>query len=97
MQRFGLDSVNNLESAIQALANATRHSQASKVTVMLKSEEEQVTLVIEDDGTGFDSEKIVKGMGLDSMQERLTAVNGKLEVSSLKPKGTHITATVGRA
>lgn len=81
----------------EALANIVRHSQASKVTVMLKSEDGQVTLAIEDNGTGFDSEKIVKGVGLDSMQERLAAMNGKLGISSQEAKGTRIVATVRSA
>ncbi len=78
----------------EALANVARHSQASKVVITLEAEQEQATLGIKDDGIGLDMEKIVMGVGLDSMQERLAAVNGKLEVSSRKPKGTRITATV---
>ena len=78
----------------EALANVARHSQASWVAVNLESVNGFVKLGIEDNGTGFDSENIARGVGLDSMQERLTAVNGKLEVSSRKPKGTRVTATV---
>ena len=78
----------------EALANVARHSQASWVAVNLESVNGFVKLGIEDNGTGFDSENIARGVGLDSMQERLAAVNGKLEVSSRKPKGTRVTATV---
>jgi len=78
----------------EALANVARHSQASWAAVTLKSENGFVKLGIEDNGTGFDSENIARGVGLDSMQERLAAVNGKLEVSSRKPKGTRVTATL---
>lgn len=78
----------------EALANVARHSQASWVAVNLESVNGFVKLGIEDNGTGFDSENIARGVGLDSMQERLAAVSGKLEVSSRKPKGTRVTATV---
>jgi len=81
----------------EALANAARHSQASKVKITLKSEGTQVTLIIEDNGIGFDSENIIKGVGLDSMQERLAAINGDLEVSGQEDKGTRVTATVRSA
>ena len=81
----------------EALANVARHSQASRVMVTLKSENEFVKLRIEDNGTGFDAEKIIKGVGLDSMQERLAGMNGKLEVSSQETKGTRITAMVRSA
>ena len=81
----------------EALANVARHSQANKIAVTLKSENGLVTLGIEDNGTGFDVEKIVKGVGLDSMQERLTEMNGNLEISSQESKGTRVTATVRSA
>jgi NarL family two-component system sensor histidine kinase LiaS len=81
----------------EALANVARHSRASKVTISLNSGNNRVILEIEDDGMGFDVEKIARGVGLDSMQERLAAVNGRLEVASWKPKGTRITATVRSA
>jgi signal transduction histidine kinase len=81
----------------EALANVARHSQANKVWVRLSSENDHVVLTVEDNGTGYDAERIVKGIGLDSMRERLTTVNGKLEVSSLKSQGTSVTATVRRS
>ena len=81
----------------EALANVTRHSQANKVWVRLRSENDHVALTIEDNGTGYDAERIVKGVGLDSMKERLAAVSGSLEVSSLQSQGTKVTAIVRRS
>ena len=81
----------------EALANVTRHSQANKVWVRLRSENDHVALTIEDNGTGYDAERIVKGVGLDSMKERLAAVNGSLEVSSLQSQGTKVIAIVRRS
>jgi len=78
----------------EALANVARHSQTSAVQVKLKSDGGEVALIIEDNGIGFDANKIEKGVGLDSMQERLVAMNGNLEISSQESKGTCITATV---
>jgi signal transduction histidine kinase len=96
-------SVNsNIEQALfrvlqEALANVARHSEAGRVMVALKSENDQVTLMIEDDGIGFDAKRIAKGVGLDSMRERLAAVNGELQVSSLQSQGTRVTAIVRRS
>jgi len=81
----------------EALANVARHSKADKVMVELKSDENAVTLTIEDNGIGFNTEQIAKGIGLDSMQERLIAVNGKIDVVSEKSKGTHVIAKVRRS
>jgi NarL family two-component system sensor histidine kinase LiaS len=81
----------------EALANVARHSRADKVRVSLRSENDQVVLTIEDNGVGYDAERIVKGVGLDSMKERLAAVGGSLQVSSRQSQGTCITATVRRS
>lgn len=80
----------------EALANVARHSLANKVWVTLKSENDHVTLMIKDNGIGYDAERITKGIGLDSMKERLAAVHGTLETASLQAHGTIVTATVKR-
>jgi signal transduction histidine kinase len=81
----------------EALANVARHSQADKVSVNLKSENGEVKLVVEDNGVGFDEASVTKGVGLDSMKERLGAVNGTLEFSSRRPQGTRVIATVRKS
>lgn len=81
----------------EALANVARHSKADEVTVELSSDENTVTLSIADNGVGFDSKQIAKGIGLDSMQERLIAVNGKVEIVSERSKGTRVIAKVRRS
>lgn len=81
----------------EALANVRRHSQASKARVTLQPENEHVTLVVQDNGVGYDPEQIARGIGLDSMRERLAAVNGMLEISSLPSRGTCVTARVRRS
>jgi signal transduction histidine kinase len=83
--------------AQESLANVARHSKATKVSVTLANENDEVKLTIEDNGMGFDPDNAVKGVGLDSMSERLEAVGGHLEVSSQKTKGTRMTATVRRS
>ena len=94
----------NIEQALfrvlqEALANVARHNKASKVMVTLKSDNGDVKLIIEDNGIGFDAAQITKGIGLDSMKERLAAVNGALEVStrSVQSHGTRVVAFVRRS
>ena len=78
----------------EALANVARHSKADQVTINLVSEKDAFALSIEDNGIGFDAKKMVKGIGLDSMQERLIAVNGKVDIESARSKGTRVIAKV---
>lgn len=82
--------------AQEALANVARHSKAQHVSVELVRQGDDVALVIADDGTGFDLSRVEKGVGLDSMRERLEAIGGQLDISSRTSSGTKITATVRR-
>jgi signal transduction histidine kinase len=98
----GVSVNSNIEQALfrvlqEALSNIARHSKASKVMVTLNSGNDHVQLVIEDNGIGYDAERVTKGIGLDSMRERLAAVNGELQISSLKSHGTRVVATVRRS
>jgi NarL family two-component system sensor histidine kinase LiaS len=83
--------------AQEALANVARHSRASQVLVELAQQGEEIALVVEDDGAGFETDRVEKGIGLDSMRERLEAVGGRLDISSQRSRGTKITAVVRRS
>jgi signal transduction histidine kinase len=81
----------------EALANVARHSNARHVTVELADQDDEIILRLEDDGVGFDLSQVEKGVGLDSMRERLETVGGHLNVSSGTSSGTRIVAAVRRS
>jgi signal transduction histidine kinase len=81
----------------EALANVARHSHATKVKVELIDEDPELLLCIADNGEGFDMERGQRGVGLQSMHERLAQIGGSLHVSSEKHTGTQITARLRRA
>lgn len=78
----------------EALHNVAKHSGAKKVVVEMRADVEAVTLAIADDGVGFDAEhaRLVPGLGLISMRERMHLVGGELEISSTVRRGTRIVA-----
>jgi NarL family two-component system sensor histidine kinase LiaS len=79
--------------AQEALANVTRHSRATKVTVQLVYEKDAIMLTIVDNGQGFDPDKLKKkGLGLSSMQERMAVIGGSLQLFSQPGAGTRIVA-----
>ncbi len=83
--------------AQEAIRNVVRHSQARHLDVRLRRDGKQAVLEISDDGHGFDvarAEQRRPGMGLFSMRERVTLVNGRLDVRSRPGDGTTIVATV---
>jgi len=81
----------------EALANVARHSKADKVIVELSHEDNAIILTVEDNGVGFDLGRVEKGVGLDSMRERLEAIGGQLEISCQKSSGTRIRARARRS
>lgn len=82
----------------EALTNAAKHAGSRTVTVRLRRTAEDVTAAVSDDGLGFDVEDVMRsrerGLGLFGMQERLTLVQGRLEINSTRGQGTRIRATV---
>jgi signal transduction histidine kinase len=76
----------------EALANVARHSHASAVTVALELASDAATLTIADNGCGFDLGTMSRGVGLESMRERLEALGGRLRIESKPGAGTTIEA-----
>jgi signal transduction histidine kinase len=81
--------------AQEALNNVVKHARASRVCLILSHEAGEVTLVVRDDGTGFDPAGSYPGhLGLQSMQERLTQLGGRLTISSGPDTGTAVEAVL---
>lgn len=80
----------------EALNNAIRHSGERHFDVTLRGGHDDIQLEIEDYGVGFDSDAALRshGLGLISMRERLTLINGELSIDSQPGIGTTIRARV---
>jgi signal transduction histidine kinase len=86
--------------AQEAISNIIKHSGASSVSISLTRSEKQVSLLIEDNGRGFDAslEGAGKvnggGFGLQSIRERVSIVGGELTVRSAPGQGTLLEVSV---
>jgi signal transduction histidine kinase len=80
----------------EALVNIAKHAKASRVGVVLEAHSDQLTVIVEDDGKGFeaDRERGVKGgtkrLGLLGMRERASLIGGDLEIESAPGNGTTV-------
>ena len=86
----------------ESLNNAAKHAEASRVWVTLQSVESEsaLSILVRDDGCGFDPEDITNGLGLNQMRERVAAAGGTLQLRSQSGKGTTVKALLpisGRA
>jgi signal transduction histidine kinase len=82
--------------AQEALNNALRHAEATKVAVSIRAESGYVQLEVVDNGGGFEVDAAAGsgGIGLQSMRERAQSIGGSLEVWSQPGEGTCVTARV---
>jgi PAS domain S-box-containing protein len=83
----------------EALSNAGKHSNASRVGVAVEALAGQLRIEVTDDGDGFDSAKAreflrMGRVGLASMRERVELANGTFMVHSTPGRGTTVVATL---
>lgn len=87
-----------LHVAREALSNVARHAQASRVTLELRSDGQDVILVVSDDGRGFEptAERDGRHLGIQNMRRRLDRIGGRLLLESSPGAGTRIIVRVPR-
>ena len=83
--------------AQEALANVARHSSASRAEISIEYGKDPITLVIKDDGRGFDTSAQHSGLGLHSMQERAETLGGSFTVASEPGRGTQIVVALPKS
>ena len=88
---------NSLEISIfrviqELITNIIKHSQATEATISITQHEDSLSIIVEDNGIGFDVKKSIDkdGMGLSSIEKRIEHLEGSMEVDSNIGKGTNI-------
>jgi signal transduction histidine kinase len=79
---------------LEAVQNALKHAEASRVRVTLGDEHGELVATIADDGSGFDAGATPGGSGLSNMRDRLDAIGGRITVDAEPGQGTLVTARV---
>ncbi|MEW5725198.1 MAG: ATP-binding protein [Thermodesulfobacteriota bacterium] len=98
---LGDDLKNLVFAAVQELVrNAVKHGRAGRIRISVANRDGLLDLWIEDDGQGFDPELVWssydlgRAFGLMGVRERISAVGGRLEVSSRSGQGTRVSLQV---
>lgn len=74
---------NSLYRIVNELLNNTiKHAQATKVIVQLNTHKENLVLSYEDDGIGYDSNSITRGLGLENIQSRARSINASASITT---------------
>jgi signal transduction histidine kinase len=79
----------------EALSNVRKHSEAERVSVMLRSTRTFVALTVMDDGCGFDPRRLGNDrLGLAGISERVRLLGGAVEIETRSGTGTTVRATL---
>jgi signal transduction histidine kinase len=78
----------------ESLTNVAKHAGAATASVTVHRLRDAVTIVVEDDGAGFDTGVASPGLGLTSMRERAELVSGTVRIESRPGGGTTIAVEV---
>lgn len=74
----------------EIITNALKHAKASEITVQINQINDELGMIIEDNGVGFDLERVSKGIGLQSLNERCAKLGGSISFETGKGAGTTV-------
>ncbi len=95
-----LSEINIYRITQEAINNAIKYAESSHIIVSLSHSKSILSIVIDDDGIGFDPNNVKRvktgdgGMGMTFMKERIKYINGRLFLTSEKGKGTRVTLNI---
>jgi PAS domain S-box-containing protein len=84
----------------EALSNVARHAEAHRVRVRVQRGAAAVTMVVEDDGRGFDllqppaPPTAARGLGIHTMRERAAVLRGAVSIASAPASGTRVAVDI---
>ena len=87
----------NLYRTIQeAVNNSIKHAAAKNISMEITSDNHKLSIVISDDGIGFDKNDSIKGNGLLNMEKRIQEVNGSINFDRNENGGTQIKIKINK-
>ncbi|CAM1373090.1 ATP-binding protein [Tenacibaculum xiamenense] len=72
----------------ELLSNTLKHSQATELIIQINNDSDYLSIIVEDNGVGFNTEEESKGIGISNIFGRIENLNGQIEISSNTGKGT---------
>lgn len=92
-----VEGMNIFRITQEAVNNAMKYSGAQNITLNAKKIDNQIKIIIKDDGKGFDINKTELGNGILNMQKRASELKAIISIESEIGKGTSIILTIPKA
>ena len=74
----------------EALQNTIKHAHAENLSIIISNVEDELRIIIEDDGVGFVEKEQPAGIGLMNMKHRMRILGGHINWISSQPKGIQV-------
>ncbi len=78
----------------ELLQNSLKHANSHEILVQITRTEHQLDLLVEDDGIGYRSDKVTKGMGTNNIAHRVQFLKGEINIQSTKDQGASTLVTI---
>ena len=78
----------------EAVNNILKHANACEINIQLVGQDNHITIMIEDDGKGFDPKNNKEGRGLKNIVTRSLWLKGNINIDSSPGHGTTITTEI---
>lgn len=75
-------------------SNTLKHAKATSIQLFITHLNNEIHILFEDNGSGFESNKKGKGIGIINVENRISKVNGSMEIDSKPGRGTAISITI---
>ena len=74
----------------ELLNNALKHARATEIDVQVNRTSDEILIMVEDNGQGFEREKVEKGLGLGNLESRVNVLKGEINIDSVIGRGTSV-------
>lgn len=89
-----IEGMNIYRTIQEAVNNSMKYAEAKSVKIDIKHNKNDIAIIIQDDGKGFDGNKVELGNGIANMKKRIAEINGKFSIDSDVNSGTKISITI---
>ena len=76
------------------LSNVIKHAKATEMLIHIRDSDTLLAIILSDNGVGFDTDLLKKGMGLNNIDSRIQSITGISKWKSKKDKGTRLIITL---
>ena len=91
------EGINIYRTIQEAVNNAVKHSGAGNISISIKNGgNDDIEILVYDDGTGFNQDEVINGNGLYNMAKRMEDIGAKFSIETEKAKGTKIKLSMNK-